>query len=231
MRCESHIKRQTSSPHVSVTTSPLLGRDQESGDQKAKKPTKIKKSGSKNHPVLWVDLFRCFLCQKEGRSPPLRRCSQCEVAYYCSKTCQWGHWKAHKAACIAAVAAKADRARRQSICPRFVRSTIVPWPPRFRKFSPWPMATPSLHNRAVSFCVPLSPASSSSNYSMNYSTTYRARSWSNEVARPVWPFRSSRLVPVTTTRLLRSGHSLRSFSPSSFSLSVDRACPWADASE
>ena len=73
---------------------------------------KSKKPGPQKPAVLWVDLFRCFLCQKEGRSPPLRRCSQCEVAYYCSKTCQRGHWKLHKAACIAAVAAKADDARR-----------------------------------------------------------------------------------------------------------------------
>ena len=65
--------------------------------------------------MLWVDLFRCFLCQKEGRSPPLRKCTQCEVAYYCSKTCQRGHWKQHKAACIAAVAAKAQDATRQRL--------------------------------------------------------------------------------------------------------------------
>ena len=52
--------------------------------------------------MKWVDLFTCFLCGKEGRSPPLRRCSQCEIAYYCSKTCQRGHWKVHKAACVAA---------------------------------------------------------------------------------------------------------------------------------
>ena len=62
-----------------------------------------------------MDLFRCFLCQKEGRSPPLRRCSQCEVAYYCSKTCQRGHWKKHKPACIATVATKADDARRERL--------------------------------------------------------------------------------------------------------------------
>ena len=60
-------------------------------------------------------MFTCFLCGKEGRSPPLRRCSQCEIAYYCSKTCQRGHWKKHKAACIAAVAAKADDARRERL--------------------------------------------------------------------------------------------------------------------
>ena len=57
----------------------------------------------------------CFLCGKEGRSPPLQRCSQCDIAYYCSKTCQRGHWKKHKAACIAAVAAKADDARRERL--------------------------------------------------------------------------------------------------------------------
>ena len=65
--------------------------------------------------MLWVDLFRCFLCQKEGRSPLLRKCTQCEVAYYCSKTCQRGHWKQHKPACIATVAAKAQDATRQRL--------------------------------------------------------------------------------------------------------------------
>ena len=77
---------------------------------------KNKKPGSdKIQPAKWVDLLTCFLCGKEGRSPPLRRCSQCEIAYYCSKTCQRGHWKKHKAACIAAVAAKADDAARQRL--------------------------------------------------------------------------------------------------------------------
>ena len=80
-----------------------------------KKLGKTKKPGSKKQPVKWVDLFTCFLCGKEGRSPSLRRCSQCEIAYYCSKTCQRGHWKKHKAACIAAVAAKADDARRERL--------------------------------------------------------------------------------------------------------------------
>ena len=41
-------------------------------------------------------MFRCLLCQKEGRSPPLRKCSQCEIAYYCSKECQKAHWPRHK---------------------------------------------------------------------------------------------------------------------------------------
>ena len=81
-------------------------------------PTKLgknKKPGSKKRLVKWVDFFTCFLCGKEGRSPPLRRCSQCEIAYYCSKTCQRAHWKKHKAVCIAAVTAKADDARRERL--------------------------------------------------------------------------------------------------------------------
>ena len=84
-------------------------------DTGCKKLGKTKKLGPTKTLVKWVDLFTCFLCGKEGRSPPLRRCSQCEIAYYCSKTCQRGHWKKHKAACIAAVAAKADDATRQRL--------------------------------------------------------------------------------------------------------------------
>ena len=76
---------------------------------------KARSWGPNKTPVKWVDLFTCFLCQKQGRSPPLRRCSQCEIAYYCSKTCQRGHWKQHMAACIAALAAKADDARRERL--------------------------------------------------------------------------------------------------------------------
>ena len=58
-----------------------------------KKPDKTKKLGPTKTLVKWVDLFTCFHCGKEGRSPPLRRCSQCEIAYYCSKTCQKAHWR------------------------------------------------------------------------------------------------------------------------------------------
>ena len=74
------------------------------------KKTKKKKPAK---PVLGVDFFRCFLCGEEGTK--LKKCSQCEIAYYCSKTCQRGHWKKHKVACIAAVAAKADDARRERL--------------------------------------------------------------------------------------------------------------------
>ena len=81
--------------------------------KKKKKLGSTKTQGDK--PVLWVDLFRCFLCGVEGRSPPLQKCSQCEVAYYCGKTCQQAHWKTHKPVCIAAVAAKAEDATRQRL--------------------------------------------------------------------------------------------------------------------
>ena len=86
---------------------------------KKKKLGKTKQAGAK--PVLWVDIFRCFLCQTEGRSPPLRKCTQCEVAYYCGKTCQKAHWQIHKPVCIAAVAAKAEDANRQRLA-RAVRA-------------------------------------------------------------------------------------------------------------
>ena len=81
--------------------------------KKKKKLGSTKTEGDK--PVLLVDLFRCFLCGVEGRSPPLQKCSQCEVAYYCGKTCQQAHWKTHKPVCIAAVAAKAEDATRQRL--------------------------------------------------------------------------------------------------------------------
>ena len=83
----------------------------ESKPKNNKELGKTKQQGSK--PVLWVDLFRNFNCQTEGRSPPLRKCTQCETAYYCSRACQRAHWKIHKPICIAAVAAKAQDATRQ----------------------------------------------------------------------------------------------------------------------
>ena len=106
----TNLFQQTSS--LNLHTFPSLQRNQ---GTPPKKPDKTKKLGPTKTLVKWVDLFTCFHCGKEGRSPPLRRCSQCEIAYYCSKTCQRGHWKQHKAACIAAVAARADDARRERL--------------------------------------------------------------------------------------------------------------------
>ena len=39
---------------------------------------------------------RCFKCDKKG---PVKKCVQCNLAYYCSKECQAGDWKAHKVFC------------------------------------------------------------------------------------------------------------------------------------
>ena len=75
-----------------------------------KKKTKKKKPAK---PVLGVDFFRCFLCGEEGTN--LKKCSQCEIAYYCNKTCQRGHWKDHKLSCAQAVAAQAEAANRERL--------------------------------------------------------------------------------------------------------------------
>ena len=49
------------------------------------------------------DTHRCFHCQTE--STKMMCCSQCHRAWYCGKPCQKKHWKQHKKACVAAVAA------------------------------------------------------------------------------------------------------------------------------
>ena len=54
------------------------------------------------------DTHRCFHCQTE--STKMMCCSQCRRAWYCGKPCQKKHWKYHKRACGAAVAAEARRA-------------------------------------------------------------------------------------------------------------------------
>ena len=107
----------TPNPAAMTPSPPPRHSFQAAGDSKPTKKNKelgkTKQQGSK--PVLWVDLFRCFNCQTEGRSPPLRKCTQCETAYYCSRACQRAHWKIHKPICIAAVAAKAQDATRQRL--------------------------------------------------------------------------------------------------------------------
>ena len=54
------------------------------------------------------DTHRCFHCQTE--STKMMCCSQCHRAWYCGRPCQKQHWKLHKRACVAAVAAEARRA-------------------------------------------------------------------------------------------------------------------------
>ncbi|KAF7368025.1 MYND-type domain-containing protein [Mycena sanguinolenta] len=43
----------------------------------------------------------CQWCNKtdQGLGRPLRRCSKCEAASYCSKECQTRDWPAHKKIC------------------------------------------------------------------------------------------------------------------------------------
>ena len=52
------------------------------------------------------ETHRCFHCQSE--SAKMMCCSQCHRAWYCGKPCQKKHWKLHKRACVAAVAAAFD---------------------------------------------------------------------------------------------------------------------------
>ena len=96
---------------VRLCQPPISGCGRDIGGNAPKKLGKSKLGCKKS--ALWVHLFQCSLCRKQGRSPPLRRCTKCEVAYYCGKACQRAHWKSHKPACIAAVAAKAEDARRE----------------------------------------------------------------------------------------------------------------------
>ena len=54
------------------------------------------------------ETHRCFHCQSDGAR---MCCSQCHRAWYCGRPCQKKHWKQHKKACVAAVAAEAGRAK------------------------------------------------------------------------------------------------------------------------
>ena len=39
----------------------------------------------------------CYACDKEGN---MKRCSRCQHAFYCSKSCQKRHWNRHKPNCL-----------------------------------------------------------------------------------------------------------------------------------
>jgi hypothetical protein len=43
----------------------------------------------------------CAACQKSEADCELKSCARCKVVKYCSRDCQVGHWKAHKAICKA----------------------------------------------------------------------------------------------------------------------------------
>ena len=67
------------------------------------------KATAKKDAKAEPDAHRCFHCQTEGTG--YKCCSQCKMAWYCSRSCQKLHWKHHhKRVCVAAVAAKAKRA-------------------------------------------------------------------------------------------------------------------------
>eukprot|EP00245_Coleochaete_scutata_P013474 TRINITY_DN548_c0_g2_i1.p1 TRINITY_DN548_c0_g2~~TRINITY_DN548_c0_g2_i1.p1 ORF type:complete len:339 (+),score=53.48 TRINITY_DN548_c0_g2_i1:105-1121(+) len=53
----------------------------------------------------------CFNCGETNRpsGKPLLACSECRLAYYCSKECQRGDWKEHKEAC------KRERKRKEGV--------------------------------------------------------------------------------------------------------------------
>ncbi|KAJ7126449.1 hypothetical protein C8R43DRAFT_707609 [Mycena crocata] len=40
----------------------------------------------------------CYTCDEPGN--PLRTCSKCKIARYCSSQCQKAHWKVHKETCM-----------------------------------------------------------------------------------------------------------------------------------
>ena len=85
----------------------------EEDDKKAKGKTSKKGKGA----AAPEDTHHCFHCQSEGAK---MCCSQCHRAWYCGKACQKKHWKQHKRACTAAVAAEAKTAtlRREATAAR-----------------------------------------------------------------------------------------------------------------
>ena len=162
---------------------------------------------------MWVDLFRCYLCQKEGRSPPLRKCTQCEVAYYCSKTCQRSHWKIHKSVCIATVAAKAEDARRErlaravrekgkdevegaeddALCVICLGSPADPVEVRAlmctRLWGPTSQDVTPLHKQCCNLCLP---------FSSRAATNTAVRAWLSCARAAEPPFEPSRTAPLIT---------------------------------
>eukprot|EP00618_Florenciella_parvula_P008499 CAMPEP_0119472670 /NCGR_PEP_ID=MMETSP1344-20130328/4631_1 /TAXON_ID=236787 /ORGANISM="Florenciella parvula, Strain CCMP2471" /LENGTH=275 /DNA_ID=CAMNT_0007505649 /DNA_START=1336 /DNA_END=2161 /DNA_ORIENTATION=+ len=72
----------------------------------SKKGTTGKQHGKKGKgAAAEPEIHRCFHCETE--STKRMCCSQCHRAWYCGRPCQKKHWKQHKRACVAAVAAEA----------------------------------------------------------------------------------------------------------------------------
>lgn len=53
--------------------------------------------------VTYPALRRCGACMKgkTRESNPLKKCTRCQVVYYCDADCQRRHWKVHKLDCLA----------------------------------------------------------------------------------------------------------------------------------
>ena len=83
----------------------------------SKKGTAGKQHGKKGKgAAAEPETHRCFHCETE--STKMMCCSQCHRAWYCGRPCQKKHWKQHKRACAAAVAAGA------SVCLRALCSSF-----------------------------------------------------------------------------------------------------------
>jgi splicing suppressor protein 51 len=50
----------------------------------------------------------CVICHKNENDllQPLRRCSKCQTAQYCSRWCQKGDWKQHKRVCTSTASSR-----------------------------------------------------------------------------------------------------------------------------
>ena len=103
-----NIPPTSTSGAASEDISPRTGPPIVEGDIYKKK----KKKNAADAKSVWVTVFKCFQCRKSGHNLP--KCTQCSQAYYCNADCQRKHWKKHKPACQAAVAALARHAHRLS---------------------------------------------------------------------------------------------------------------------
>ena len=105
----SDDNNDTTSGRSTTTTAQRHDHGAAAEQQPVVKDTK-KKEKDKDTKTLWVTVFKCFFCGKQGHNLP--KCRQCSQAYYCNADCQRKHWKKHKPVCRAAVAALAHQAHR-----------------------------------------------------------------------------------------------------------------------